>query len=61
MRKLFYLLLIVSFSQCANNGYMKLQPKYEQEKLGLVPDYSQMQYWVHTQIKKTQVIVYPNR
>jgi hypothetical protein len=52
MRKLFYLLLIISFSQCTSNGYMKLQPQYEQEKLGLVPDYSQMQYWAAHPDKK---------
>lgn len=45
MRKLFYIILIISFSQCTSNGYMKLQPQYEQEQLGLVPDYSQLAYW----------------
>ncbi|MEY2646843.1 MAG: hypothetical protein RL158_819, partial [Bacteroidota bacterium] len=45
MRKLFYFILIISFSQCTSNGYMKLQPQYEQEQIGLVPDYSQLAYW----------------
>ena len=45
MRKLFYLLFIITFSQCTSNGYMQLQPQYEQEQIGLVPDYSQLVYW----------------
>ena len=52
MRKLLYLLFIIFFSQCTNNGYMKLQPQYEQEQIGLVPDYSQLVYWAAHPAKK---------
>ncbi len=52
MRKLLYLLFIIFFSHCANNGYMKLQPQYEQEQIGLVPDYSQLVYWAAHPAKK---------
>ncbi len=52
MRKLFYLLFILLFSQCTSNGYMKLQPQYEKEKLELVPDYGQIQYWAAHPDKK---------
>ena len=52
MRKLFYILFIILFSQCANNGYIKLQPQYEQEQIGLIPDYSQLVYWAAHPDKK---------
>jgi len=60
MRKLLYLLLIIFFSQCANNGYMKLQPQYEQEQIGLVPDYSQLVYWAAHPAKKDPSDSLPN-
>lgn len=52
MRKLLYLLLIVLFSQCSSNGYMKLQPVYEAEKLSQIPDYGQLAYWAAHPEKK---------
>ena len=52
MRKLLYLFVIVLFSQCTSNGYMKLQPQYETEKMDLIPDYSQLQYWAAHPDKK---------
>jgi len=52
MRKLLYLFLIVLFSQCTSNGYMKLQPQYETEKMDLIPDYSRLQYWAAHPDKK---------
>lgn len=52
MRKVIYILLIVLFSQCSSNGYTKLEPKYALEKMDLVPDYSQLQYWAAHPDKK---------
>lgn len=52
MRKVIYILSIVLFSHCASNGYSKLEPQYAQEKMDLVPDYSQLQYWAAHPDKK---------
>ena len=52
MRNLFFIILTVVFSSCAQNNYSKYTPLYEKENLSDVPDYSQLQFWAAHPDKK---------
>jgi len=53
MRTLLSLFIIVLMSSCAQSNYAKLEPFYEKQNLGDMPDYSNLNYWASHPNKKS--------
>ncbi|MEI7588638.1 MAG: DUF3089 domain-containing protein [Chitinophagia bacterium] len=45
MRHFLPLFILVVMSSCAQSNYAKLEPIYEKQQLGELPDYSNLNYW----------------
>ena len=53
MRHFAFILFVLFLGSCAQSNYAKLEPIYEKQSLGEIPDYSNLNYWAAHPNKKS--------